>query len=275
MSNDVFDSEQAAAYYDDAAVSRFYEACWGGSDIHIGRYVTGRETVAEASTAMTQYLIDSAGISAAQRILDIACGFGGTLRTLARRGCEASGIDISQNCVDHARAAAAEAGLGDQVSVAVGDFHDIDSEPDSWDAVVCQEAIIHSPERQKVFTEVFRVLRPGGVFAFSDILTGEDADAAMVAAAFARIGASVGATVSHYEDMARAAGFELSFVDERPGDITTHYDKLAEALDRPIAGLDADAKAAIAQSIARWQAALAEGHITWACFVARKPAEDR
>ncbi len=275
MSNDVFDSEQAAAYYDDAAVSRFYEACWGGSDIHIGRYVTGRETVAEASTAMTQYLIDSAGISAAQRVLDIACGFGGTLRTLARSGCEASGIDISQNCVDHARAAAAEAGLGDQVGVAVGDFHDIDSEPDSWDAVVCQEAIIHSPERQKVFTEVFRVLRPGGVFAFSDILTGEDADAAMVAAAFARIGASVGATVSHYEDMARAAGFELSFVDERPGDITTHYDKLAEQLDRPIAGLDADAKAAIAQSIARWQAALAGGHITWACFVARKPVEDR
>jgi len=28
----------------------------------------------------------------------------------------------------------------------------------------------------------------------------------------------------------------------------------------------------IAQSIGRWQAALAGGHITWACFVARKPA---
>jgi 2-polyprenyl-3-methyl-5-hydroxy-6-metoxy-1,4-benzoquinol methylase len=249
MSNDVFDSGQAAAYYDNAAVSRFYEACWGGADIHIGRYVTGRETVAEASTAMTQYLIDQAGINADQRVLDIACGFGGTLRTLARIGCTAKGIDISQNCVDHARADGDEAGLGDRIDVAIGDFHSIDSQPDSWDAVICQEAIIHSPDRQKVFTEVFRVLRPGGTFAFSDILTGEGADTAMVEAAFARLGA----------------------VEERPGDITTHYDKLAEQLTRPIAGLDADAKASISQSIARWQAALAGGHITWACFVARKP----
>ena len=271
MANAVFDSDQAAAYYDDAAVSRFYEACWGGADIHIGRYVTGRETVAEASTAMTQYLIERAGLDVSDRVLDIACGFGGTLRTLARMGCKVKGIDISRNCVDHARAAAEEAGLDDRIEVELGDFHDIDSPADSWDAVVCQEAIIHSPNREKVFAEVFRALRPGGTFAFSDILTGEEADTSMVAAAFARLGASVGATVGDYEDMARAAGFELSSVEERQGDITAHYEKLAERLSRPIEGLDADAKEAISQSIARWQAALAGHHITWACFVARKP----
>ena len=272
MSNTVFDSNQAAAYYDDSAVSTFYEACWGGADIHIGRYVTRRETVAEASTAMTLHLIERAGISAGDRVLDIACGFGGTLRTLAQIGCTARGIDISQNCVDHAREAAADSGLDDRIEVEVGDFHDIDSAPDSWDAVMCQEAIIHSADRPAVFAEVFRVLRPGGTFAFSDILTGDNADSAMVEAAFARIGARVGSTVSDYQAMAREAGFELSFVEERPDDIRTHYDKLAGQLEKPIDGLDADAKASISQSIGRWQAALAGGHITWGCFVARKPA---
>ena len=272
MPNEVFDADKAAAYYDDEAVSDFYEQCWGGADIHIGRYTTGNETVAEASAAMTRHLLDLAGLEAGHQVLDIACGFGGTLRTLAQRGCQVKGIDISTNCVDHARIANAEAGIGDQIDVAVGDFHNIDSAPNSWDAVVCQEAIIHSPNRPRVFAEVYRVLRPGGVFAFSDIVTGAAADIPTVEAAFARLGARAGSTIHDYQTMARAAGFDISHVEERLSDIRTHYDKLAARLVEPVAGIDADALAAISNSISRWQGALADGHITWACFVAFKPA---
>ena len=76
MSSEVFDTEQAAAYYDDAGVSEFYQQCWGGEDIHIGLYATGEESVGEASAAMTRHLIACAGVSEGHRILDIACGFG-------------------------------------------------------------------------------------------------------------------------------------------------------------------------------------------------------
>lgn len=271
MSYKVFDSGKTAAYYDDAAVSKFYEQCWGGSDIHIGRYSTGDETVADASGKMTQYLLECAGIEPGDQVLDIACGFGGTLRTLARMGCRVKGIDISGHCVERARNASAEAGLSDRIEVAVGDFHNIDSAPDSWDCVICQESIIHSPDRPRVFAEAYRVLRPGGVFAFSDIVTGEEADIPMVEAAFARLGASAGATAGDYQAMARAAGFEILHGEERLNDIRTHYDKLASQVAEPDVGLDADAVEAISNSLSRWQAALAHGHITWACFVARKP----
>jgi 2-polyprenyl-3-methyl-5-hydroxy-6-metoxy-1,4-benzoquinol methylase len=265
------DTAETAAYYDDSAVSRFYESCWGGADIHIGLYASGEESVAEASAAMTRHLLERTGVSAGQRVLDISCGFGGTLRTLARMGCRASGIDIAPGCVRRAQEANADAGLGDVIDVAVGDFHSTGSGADTWDAVICQESIIHSPARPRVFAEVFRILRPGGSFGFSDILTAHHADLAMVEAAFARLGAAVGATPADYEEMARVAGFEIEFAEERLPDIRTHYDKLAVALARPIAGLDEDTVASIARSIARWQAALAGGHITWACFVARKP----
>lgn len=271
MSNKVFDTGQAAAYYDDSGVSEFYRQCWGGEDIHIGLYANGDESIAEASAAMTRHLIDRAGVTEGDRILDIACGFGGTLRALARLGCKVKGADISENCVQLARAINAEAGLANRIEVVSGDFHNIESETNTWDAVICQESIIHSDNRPKVFAEVFRVLRPGGVFAFSDILTGANADLAMVEAAFARLGASAGATVSDYEGMARSAGFTVSHIEERPGDITTHYAKLATELARPVAALSADVQGTIAESISRWQAALANGYITWACFVARKP----
>lgn len=93
----------------------------------------------------------------------------------------------------------------------------------------------------------------------------------MVEAAFARLGARPGATLSDYQKMSRAAGFEISHVEERLSDIRTHYDNLADQLAKPVAGLDADAATSITQSISRWQVALANGDITWGCFIARKP----
>ncbi|MDJ0831928.1 MAG: methyltransferase domain-containing protein [Gammaproteobacteria bacterium] len=271
MATKVFDSEEAAAYYDNAAVADFYQQCWGGEDIHIGHYPTGNESVKQASAAMTRHLLEFAGITGGDRVLDIACGYGGTLRMLARMGCQAKGIDISEICVNRANALTSAAGLSDRIETVTGDFHHIDSAADTWDGVICQEAIIHSDNRPAVFAEALRILRPGGVFAFSDILTGHNADISMVEAAFARLGASAGATVGDYQVMAQSAGFVDIQAEERLADIKTHYNKLAAELSEPVPGLDANAQLAIGQSISRWQAALAEGHITWACFVARKP----
>lgn len=264
-------ASEAEAYYNTADVAAFYKLCWGGSDIHIGRYATGRETVAEASRAMTCYLLDLAGVRKGDRVIDIACGYGGTLRELAKRGCHAKGVDISQVCVDEARSANARDGLASQITVELGDFHDLQGPSDFWDTCICQESIIHSTDQARVFSEARRILRPGGVFAFSDILTTDGADLALVNAAFARLGVAGGATSHTYERMARQAGFTIDHSEERPSDIKTHYAKLAEQLETPPSALGAEAAAKIAESIKAWLTALAGGHITWACFIARKP----
>lgn len=271
MSQRLFDPLETASYYDDPDVSTFYRHYWGGEDIHIGLYDAGDESVAEASAKMTRYLLEHAGTGPGQKVLDIACGFGGTLRILARMGCRATGFDISNVCVTEALRANEEAGLANRITVSRGDFHAIDSPNDQWDAVVCQEALIHSDDRLRVFNEVYRVLRPGGVFAFSDILTGDGADVTLVRAAFSRLGAEAGATVDNYCDLTQQAGFDIRYVEERHRDIESHYAVLARALDEPVEGLSSHASASIKQSIARWRAATAGGHITWALFIARKP----
>ncbi|RIA47635.1 SAM-dependent methyltransferase [Dichotomicrobium thermohalophilum] len=271
MTGSETNAEASAAYYDDANVAEFYRLFWGGSDIHIGRYDSGDESIADASAAMTRYLIGLAGLDEGDKVLDIACGYGGTLRMLAHMGCKPNGIDISSVCVDEARRANAEQGLADRIDAVVGDFHDIPVEADSWDAVICQDSLIHSTDRPRVFSEVFRVLRPGGIFAFSDIMTAEGADLELVNQAFERLGVKGGATPRDYKDMAVAAGFQVTHAEERPADIRTHYDKLAEQLAGSDTGLAAETAKKIAASIGRWQKALHGGHITWACFIARKP----
>lgn len=271
MSETGTNAAAAEAYYDSADVADFYRLCWGGADIHIGRYSIGDESIAEASAAMTRHLLDLARIGRGDRVLDMACGFGGTLRLLAQRGSVPLGIDISARCVAEARAANEAAGLGTRIAVEQGDFHALDRVDASFDAVICQESIIHSTNRPAVFAEAFRVLVPGGVFALSDILTAEGADLALVDAAFARLGVRGGGRARDYIAMAEAAGFDVTHVEERPRDIAIHYDKLAARLARPVEGLAPAAATRIAASIAQWQTALAGGHITWACFVARKP----
>lgn len=265
------DSSAVAEYYNDARVSKFYELCWGGSDIHVGMYVTGKETVSAASAAMAQHLIQIAGIRAGDRVVDIACGFGGTLRALASIGCMVRGIDISRRCIERAHEAIIASGHDKVIDISEGDFHEIECESDAWDAVMCQEAIIHSKDRPRVFAEVFRVLCPGGVFAFSDILTSDGADIAMVEAAFARLGASAGATAKNYREMAQGAGFKIAHEELRLADIRNHYDKLAESLTALSTDIGSDELTNLSRSIGRWQASIAGGHITWGCFVARKP----
>ena len=271
MTGSETNASTSASYYNDANVADFYRHFWGGEDIHIGRYDTGDEAVADASAAMTRHLLALAGIGPGDKVLDIACGYGGTLRMLAQIGCQPKGIDISKVCVDEARQANEDQGLSDKIDVKVGDFHDIPSEAASWDAVICQDSVIHSGDRPRVFAEVYRVLRPGGVFALSDILTAQGADLDLVNQAFERLGVKAGATPGDYQAMVTAAGFEVTHAEERVDDIRTHYDKLAEELARSTAGLAPEAAETIAASIERWRKALHGGHITWACFIARKP----
>lgn len=112
----------------------------------------------------------------ASKLLDVACGSGGTTLRIARRtGCTVHGIDVHAQAVAEARARAASEGAADRATFDQGDAGRPLPFPDAaFDALVCIDAVNHLPDRARVFAEWARVVRPGGRVVFTDpiVVTG-------------------------------------------------------------------------------------------------------
>lgn len=107
------------------------------------------------------YVLDRLGRD--DNVLDIGCGTGRLTIPLARHVRSVTGLDISQAMLDEAARKARAA--GHEVSFRQGDMANLPFESESFDAVVSILALMHVPpeDRQRVFAEIRRVLRPGGV----------------------------------------------------------------------------------------------------------------
>jgi SAM-dependent methyltransferase len=110
------------------------------------------------------------------RVLDVACGSGGpTLRIAEKTGCSVDGVDIHDQAVARAREFAQGRGLAHRAQ-----FHRVDAsgtlpfDDETFDAVICIDAINHLPHRAAVLREWHRVLTPGGMVVFTDpiVVTG-------------------------------------------------------------------------------------------------------
>jgi SAM-dependent methyltransferase len=121
--------------------------------------------LAAQTTITAGQLVAYAGIEAGQRVLDVACGTGVVAVTAARRGARVTGLDLTPPLLDVARDNARIA----EVEI---DFHEGDAEalpfPDAtFDAVLSQYGHIFAPRPDVVTGEMLRVLKPGGIIAFS------------------------------------------------------------------------------------------------------------
>ena len=114
-----------------------------------------------------------AEIQPEHHVLDLGCGIGGPARTLAAEfGCRVTGIDISDEFCTAAQSLNELVGLSDKISIRTADALALPFEDESFDIVWTQHASMNIADKQALFIEMHRVLRPGGKLALHDVLAG-------------------------------------------------------------------------------------------------------
>jgi ubiquinone/menaquinone biosynthesis C-methylase UbiE len=123
--------------------------------------------------AATDALAEMAHLQPGQQVLDVGAGVGGPARRMAHKyGAHVWGVELSEAVYQTAVALTALVGLHDQVQFAQGSALALPFADGTFDVVVMQHVAMQIAEKDQIFGECVRVLKPGGGLALHEIFAG-------------------------------------------------------------------------------------------------------
>lgn len=148
-------SAAVALHYDE--LDPFYREVWG-DHVHHGYWKTGKETSAEAAEALAMLVAERLDLRDGHTACDIGCGYGETAKLFASRySILVEGVTISESQFGFASARPRKG-----VSIALCDWLENAFADQCFDRAYAIESSEHIGDKQKFFSEAFRVLRPSG-----------------------------------------------------------------------------------------------------------------
>lgn len=173
-------------------------------EFHIG----GRQATIEFAERM--------GLTPGLNLLDVGSGLGGASRYFAsERGCRISGIDLTDEYVRVAEAMARRVGLESRVAYRQGSALALPFEAGTFDGAYMLHVGMNIPDKARLFAEIRRVLRPGGVIGIYDVMREGDGDLTFPLPWASNAGTSFVESAGAYRAMLEGAGFAVEMERSR------------------------------------------------------------
>jgi ubiquinone/menaquinone biosynthesis C-methylase UbiE len=135
-----------------------------------GFHTRGRESTIE--------LVNLANLRASDLVLDVGCGLGGTARYLAEQyNCRVHGIDLTEEYIAVGEQLTEMLGMKEDVHLKLGNANSLPYEGQSFDVVWTEHVQMNIADKNRFYSEIFRILKPGGRFLFHDVFQGTGGDA--------------------------------------------------------------------------------------------------
>jgi sarcosine/dimethylglycine N-methyltransferase len=278
-----YTEQDVAEFFDQT--TQTYLSFWDSEGVlHTGYFADDADDDYRAAAERTSdILATEAGIDDRSYVLDVGCGCGNFLIYLATRfGCRGEGLDLSKERITFAQEQLAGDRRSPRLNVAFrhGSATHLPYQPGSFTHVVSQDALFLVPDKPRSHAEIHRVLRPGGILAFSDFLqpTKEIGERARKHV-YDRVRWSSGYSLVEYQAALERAGFEILLARNLEGHIRQTYRVLGRtARERAETTSEIAARdwmLAFSASCAEIQVAIDHGEFGWGIFVARRRAQRR
>ena len=165
-----YTEKETELFYDEE--DELYRSFWDeNGSLHWGLFNKGNEDYLTASENLTNLMAVQSGINSKSKILDLGCGNGEVTIQLAKKyGCNIVGVDISGVRIENAnKKLKGDSAVSSLVKFKKASATDLPFDKEEFTHLWSQATIYHVHDKDKALSEVYRVLKKGGIFVFDDL----------------------------------------------------------------------------------------------------------